>query len=352
VLDERLQRRVGAIALILLVAAVVLFLRFEGEHLRPGIVIHVELERLGAMVEGGPVVLAGREIGQVDRIRLLPRRDAAPYAQDPTAERARIVLDVWIDRRWAAHVRERSELFQNQPSILSSAYLEVGPPRDGGDAGPPLKHGAVIRGVDPPRLDHIAQRSYENLKQVIELVRNGLPESRLLGHELDQLSQNLDALAAPGEVEAMTEAHRRLWREGVAAIAFVDQTGVTGADLDRVGGRTDAILARESARFAELRVKIDRLSALLEEVAPRLDPARYAKFSEVLGRAEAIALAGEALLGRSQELALMLERGEGTIGAFMKDTELFDELKAMTKILKERPWETVGHPLRRRPGGL
>jgi hypothetical protein len=38
----------------------------------------------------------------------------------------------------------------------------------------------------------------------------------------------------------------------------------------------------------------------------------------------------------------LVARGEGTIGAFLQDVELADELKAITRTLKRKPWLTLG----------
>ncbi len=342
--ETQLHRRVGSAGLVLLVAGVALFLRLGGEHLRPGLRFHVELQRSGALTAGAPVVLAGRHIGTIDDIRLVPRVAPSPsYAQDPTAERAGVVLDVWIDRRWAHALHENSELFQNQPSILAEAYLEVGPPR-GAAPGPPLRDGATVRGADPPRMDQIAQRSYENLRNVIDLIRTGFPEARAMGREFALLSDQLDTLAAPGTVDALSSSRARLWAEALAAWHDWQATGVSSDDLTRVAAHARATLARTRTQVASLRAKVDRLLASIDAIRLRLGPERFARFTEAIARVDDLTTRADALLAHAEEIAAMVARGEGTIGAFLNDTELADDFKAMTKVLKEQPWEMVGHP--------
>jgi hypothetical protein len=43
-------------------------------------------------------------------------------------------------------------------------------------------------------------------------------------------------------------------------------------------------------------------------------------------------------------VAALVERGEGTIGAFLHDEEVADDMKQLMKLMKTRPWVTVGHP--------
>ncbi len=342
--ETQLARRVGTVGLVVLVATVVLFLRLEGEHLRPGLRVHVELERSGALTVGAPVVLAGRHVGTIDDIRLVPRvAPAASYAQDPTAERAGVVLDVWIDRRWAHALHENSELFQNQPSILAEAYLEIGPAR-GVPAGPPVRDGATLRGADPPRMDQIAQRSYENLRNVIDLIRNGFPEARVLGRELGQLSTALDQLSSPADRNALSQARVRLWAEALAAWSDWKAADVSGEDLSRVAAHARATIARTRDQVAALRTKLDVFVTQLDALRVRLGPERFARFEQALTQVDELTRRADVLLAHAEEITAMVARGEGTIGAFLNDTELADDFKAMTKILKERPWEMVGHP--------
>jgi phospholipid/cholesterol/gamma-HCH transport system substrate-binding protein len=347
--DDRLHTRVGVVTLLLLGTAVALTLLLQGRHLRPGIRVHVEMERIGALTEGGLVRVAGRDIGTIDRVRLLPLDHAASYADDPTAERARIVLEVWIDRRYRHWVRENSEWFQNQPSVLGEAYLEVGPPPGGAEPGPPLADGARVRGVDPPRLDRIMQKSYENLRNVTDLLRDGLPEARELGRELDAMSQELDALADPAAIDAIVEGRRRLWKEALLAWDAAQASGVTPERARSSWARGRAAIARMRAQLAPLRAKLEHVLAELGRIEAQLGPERYQRVRQVMERTEALVARAEAILVNVEAIVAMVERGEGSIGAFLADTELADEFKAMSKVIKQTPWETIGHPVRK-PG--
>lgn len=345
--DERLHVRVGFATIVVLGVAVALVIAMEGRHLRPGIVVHVELDRTGPLTEGARVIIAGRQIGTIDRIRLLPRRDdaPAPSEDDPTAERARVVLDVWVDRRWAWVLHENSEFFLNQPSILGEAYLEVGPPRGGAEPGPPLRDGATVRGVDPPRLDRIAQKSYENLRAVTELLRDGLPEARELGRALDELGRTLDALeATPGDWRTLSAGRVRLFTEGLAAWRTYQEIGVTPDDVTtRVDGARWTI-ARARADLLAVRARLEPLLDNVEALRRRLDPDRFAEFATLVTRTEKLLARSEAILGKVEAIVAFVESGQGTIGAFLRDDELADDTKAMLKLMKHQPWVTVGHP--------
>jgi hypothetical protein len=239
-----------------------------------------------------------------------------------------------------------SELFQNQPSVLAEAYLEIGPPLHGAAAGPPLAEGGTIRGANPPRMDQIAQRSYENLRNVVEMLRTGFPEARALGVELDALSKELDKLSAdtPGGFAAFAAARARLWDQAVGAWHDWQASGTNGDEIAAVAAHARATIARTRAQVEGLRAKVERLTAGIDVVRARLAPVDAARFEAALARVDDVSARAEALLVHAQTIADMVARGEGTIGAFLGDTELADDFKAMTKILKERPWETIGHP--------
>ncbi|HZS41620.1 MAG TPA: MlaD family protein, partial [Polyangia bacterium] len=118
-----LQRSVGAVAVIVLGAAIAWVLLLSGRTFGPGVIVRVTMRSTGPLRVGDPVRLAGRRIGEV--------RGAAISG---AADRRAVEFEVFLERGWARNVRVNSEFFVSTPSVLGEASLEIGPPLDG--AGP------------------------------------------------------------------------------------------------------------------------------------------------------------------------------------------------------------------------
>lgn len=338
-----------------LIGAVVAVLGLQGKHLRPGIRVNVEMDRTGALKEGALVKISGRVVGSVDGIRLESRRgEHSADPNDPTEQRAAVVLDVWIDKRYAWMARENSEFFLNQVGILGEAYLEIGPPHgpDGkpldAEPGPPITNGSFVRGIDPPRMDRLAQISYQNLVAVTRMFREGVPEARILGRNLAALADNLDAIAAldPEASTRLWAARARLWAEALAAWSEIEASGV-GTSPEKLRATISlARIALDDARrdLTYIRDRIEPLRLNIAALQLRLAPARFARFTQILDDVDKLTVRVDAILATVDSLASWVAAGRGTIGAFLNDDEIADDFKEMTRQLKRKPWETVGHP--------
>ena len=67
--------------------------------------------------------------------------------------------------------QKRAEFCVNTAGVLGEQYIAVQP---GSWDRPPLAPGAIVRGVDPPRIDLIVARAYEFLDDITQLLRDGI----------------------------------------------------------------------------------------------------------------------------------------------------------------------------------
>lgn len=322
--DERRDARVGGVVLLGLALAVAALLLVEGRHLRPGIHLAVELDRIGNLQAGSDVKLAGLRLGSVDDIQLVP---APPGSGDP----AHALLHVWIDARRRSLVRETTDFFVNQEGLLGDAYLGLA--ERPGEPGPPLADGARVRGVAPPQIDKLLSTSYRNLMAATQLLREGIPEIDLLKGELDTLQRNLDELPSAGP---LWSAGGRLLGEARTLSADVHVGGVAA--------RARELYDHEQRRLAPLGPRLRRLADSADRLVSRLGDPRAQRLVAALHRAAIIAERAEQAIDTARALIAMVARGQGSLGAFLQDVELADEMKEMTKTMKRQPWVTIGRP--------
>lgn len=113
---------------------------------------HAQFNFLSGLEVGAPVRLHGVKVGKVSDIAFLREKGIGNSSIDITLN---------IDEKMAAWIREDSRVTINMSGVLGEKYVEI----SSGEKGP-LAEGAVVRGIDPPRLDEVISQSYKFLEKL------------------------------------------------------------------------------------------------------------------------------------------------------------------------------------------
>jgi phospholipid/cholesterol/gamma-HCH transport system substrate-binding protein len=127
----------------------------------------------GGVEVGAPVRVAGVKVGKVEAIEF---RDVKPGAEKEPS----LKVTVSIAKRALPTVRTDSRFFINMAGIIGERYVEVSP-----GVGEPLVSGAVVRGVDPPRIDQLLSQGYDVFGRIAEFLDK---KQGTFAEFLDQLS--------------------------------------------------------------------------------------------------------------------------------------------------------------------
>ncbi len=127
--DARAARLGGAVLLV--VAAAVGFAIFFADRVHIGASVRIEVYfgHVGPLQEGASVMVAGRRIGAVDAIALVPA--AGLPADHPLAGTGGAVAYLRIDQARRDMAPVNGEYFISSRGALGERYLEIGPPRAG-----------------------------------------------------------------------------------------------------------------------------------------------------------------------------------------------------------------------------
>ena len=335
-IEPRLARRVGAVAMIVLASAALFVVlaadKLEwGHHTRISVYFH----HVGSLREGAPFVVGGRRAGKVESIALSPRGAPGPLNGD---EGVRCVVALSRD------VGAGGEVFVGSRGPLAERYLELAPPAE---PRPAFPEGAEVLGRDPPSMDRVLQRTWDNLQTAQAFLAEVRPEYEALRVQIGALSATLASLVpdVPAiatlaiEVGALREEANRTWS------ALGGQPGV-----DRALALIDATRAAVQQFRGELAQLADRARSLQTALAAAKGHAGRgvdqiaAQLAVAIDRAQAALAKIDPLLAQVDALTALLARGEGSIGKLMHDPEFPEDAKALGKLMKRHPWEIIARP--------
>jgi ABC-type transporter Mla subunit MlaD len=326
------QRWIGAGVIALLAGVVAFKLARDTRKIGPGMTVWVQIGHAGPLVQGSKVRVAGLTVGQVEEVSFL---------RGEKGETPKVSLKLWISRRHAWLLHEKSEYFVNQPALLSEPYLEVGIARDG-DPGPELQDGAVVKGIDPASIDQLLTRSYALMREMGATLHNEFPEIDDLVREIDALEVTFTDLAKAPVWRSGSFA--RLFVEGARTKLFFDAVSDETSRLPMTVQKARALVDGGRAAIAGLRAKVDTLMARVDGLRGQLSPEKLARLDAVLAQVDELTRQIDQVMASADALVATIESGKGSIAAFAADMEIADEMKAMTKLLKEQPWR-MGHPM-------
>jgi hypothetical protein len=326
--DERLTRRVGAVVLALAAATIVFVVMLLPELERGGVDVRIHFGRVTGLSEGAPVRVAGRSIGHVRNIGI--------------ARGGGVFVEIRLDPSWAARVPINSDWLVDARSPLAPRYIAIGPPPGHADPARAVADGDEVTGLDPPDLDTVLQRTWDNLTEVEQFLDAIRPASRRIDAAAARLSITVRALA-PGD--ALDARLASAIDEARAVIADLRDAGLDPDGLARLAARVDACASHVNAAVSDLRTRIAEIRLALAAATSRdVDPSLRARLDHALASADRALASAQDLTTGLVALTRDATSGDGSVAAFASDLELTDDVKDLTRQLKNEFWRELAPP--------
>jgi ABC-type transporter Mla subunit MlaD len=328
---ERLQVGLGAAAAALLLFvgtfAILTAERPLGDSLR----VHVMVARPGSLHTGAIVEVAGETIGEVVAIR------GQPATGGPT-DLAPVDIELRIQQRFQSRLRRNSTIVAVNPSILTEALLEVGPPAHGAAPSPPVTDGETLRGVDPADIDQFMRKLYLSLEAVLR-------EGRDLRPDWQDFTGAVAATATTLDRQLPAELLLRLGLHGTQARLALERLSdsLHRADVAAAPAELQALLATTTPlidQLLSLARQADSLQSRVHDLTVSLEP-RQRQLSRAIAGLGSASRDAQQIVHDAQLLQSDYLNGRGTLGGFQRDIQLFDELKELSRILKRESWRIL-----------
>lgn len=328
-----LEARVGLLVLVAMGLLVGFVFLLGGIDLSQGATVYVDFDNPGAVQPGAPVRVAGVRVGRVEEVRYLGGR------LDPeTGRRPLVRLRLSIDQEVRETIHEDALFYVTSQGVLGEQFVAVDP---GTHDAPPIREGAILDGIDPPRLDLALALGYELLETLVDGVRANRDE---LGTLLDDvvalvrlfrelLDQNRDRVAHIVEqVEVAAD-------EGVELLRSARREYVDGPRPQRMLSRLDRMVGVMDREGEPLIRDVREVATSARETLATIGPEEREDLRETIHSAARVASSAERTAGQAEEIVGRVREGHGTVGALLMDEEIYDDLQELIRDLKHNPWK-------------
>jgi len=332
-----LEVKVGALILVSVGILGAFVLVMSGVNVQKTFVLYADFQNPGGLQSGAPVRVAGVKVGKVDELQF--KAAGKDGADGPHGHRAFVRAKLLIEERVHDSMHADADFYITTQGVLGEQFLSIDP---GSADKPVLAADAIVKGIDPPRIDLFLAKAYELLDTAVTGLRNNREVLSDIAVNGAGVLKNLNLVLADNRerithtienLEALTAQARTLTAD--VQTRYVDNPKIarTIENIDRL----TADLQRESGPLLhdakETLANFDRVSATLGSPEEQVKLKKTLEdVAELAGRANLTVADAQSLVGR-------IKKGEGTVGALMKDEEVYDDLQSLVRDLKHNPWK-------------
>ena len=327
------ELRVGLFVLVgLLIIAVAIFYVTGVGVWGPKYNLNTYLPEVSGLANGAPVELDGVQIGNVERISIVPRQPGKPFDKDHNVE-----VGMRLDRKYQNDILTDSVAALQTEGLLGNRYVEI----RRGYTGTPLKNGQTIPGEEEKAITQVVERSADvlaNLQQLSHQIQDIVGAVQrgegTIGKLLtdDQPYNHLNSILSKGDQIVTTVQSGR---------------GTLGKLVmnDEMGNKIQTTVDQVNTILSDLRAQKGTLGKLL------YDPTLYNQAKDALTNGNAVLAdvrAGKGTLGKLatddalynklrdtssnlSEATSKLNKNNNTMGKLFNDPELYDNVTALSK---------------------
>jgi phospholipid/cholesterol/gamma-HCH transport system substrate-binding protein len=298
--------------------------------------IYVDFDNPGGLQSGAAIRIAGVKVGSVKELRFLGGK------VDPkTGRRVLVRTQLAVEQRVRDSIHDDADVYVTTQGVLGEQFLAIEP---GSPERPVLQEGAILKGIDPPRLDLFLAKAYELLDTTVTGIKNNRETLSEIATNTAGVLKGLNVLLSENHdrinrivanVEETTAEAKQLARD--ARVNYVDNPKVihTVDNIERLTTQIhdDAGPMLKDAR--EALANVNRISATVG------DPQQQEKIRKALTDIAQLAERANATAADAQAIVTHIKKGQGSLGAFVMDEEVYDDVQELIRDLKHNPWKIL-----------
>jgi phospholipid/cholesterol/gamma-HCH transport system substrate-binding protein len=324
--------RVGLLVLVAMVLLGGFVFVLGGFELGEQYDLYVDFDNPGNLKPGAPVTVGGIQVGRVADVEYRGGR-----LDERTGRRPLVRVHVRIDENVRDTIHENAIFYVASQSVLGESMISVDP---GDPERPALEPGAVVEGVDPPRLDLAFSMAFELLEGMTKLVRDIREE--LIGalRSAANLMRQMDELLAENDGR-LDRIFANLERATVQTNEVLDGANgiVNGPRLERTLRNVDRTLAAVSSDIEPLMRDVRSMAERGNEALGTLGPEQRQEIQQAIAQAADLTEEANATIADARAIVTHIRAGRGSVGGFVMDEEVYDDVQEMLRDLKHNPWK-------------
>jgi phospholipid/cholesterol/gamma-HCH transport system substrate-binding protein len=328
-----IEVKVGILILTAVGLLAAFILVMGGLNFQPTYPIYVDFDNPGGLQTGAPVKIAGVKVGKIVDVQF---RGGEPKA---TKRDALVRMRVTIEKRHAQSVHENSIFYVTTQGVLGEQFLAIEP---GSSDRPVLAEGAVVRGLDPPRLDMLLSESYELLHSAVSAVRENRAE---FAEAFEGLRQTLKGTGGffdrnGAKIDHITSNVEQLTADAQGLVKKAGDKYVDNPQIDRIFANVDRVTIAAAKDGPPIMADAKDTLANAKRISNTLgSDAEQAKIKQVITDTSDLLKMAKTATADAQVVLAHVKRGKGTVGALVMDEQLYDDLQEMARDLKHNPWK-------------
>ena len=324
--------RVGLLVLVALVLLGGFVFVLGGFELGDQYDLYVDFDNPGSLKPGAPVTVGGIQVGRVADVEYRGGR-----LDERSGRRPLVRVHVRIDQNVQDTIHENAIFYVASQSVLGEQMISVDP---GDPERPALEEGAVVEGVDPPRLDLALALGFELLEGMTRLLRDHREELLDALRSAGNLLRQMDALLAENDGR-LDRIFANLERATEQTNEVLDGANgiVNGPRMERTLRNVDRTLTVVAADIEPLMRDVRELAERGNEALETVGPEQREEIRLAIARAASLTQEANASVADARAILGHIREGRGSVGSFVMDEEVYDDVQEMLRDLKHNPWK-------------
>lgn len=334
--ERSIEVKVGALILVSLVILGGFILVMGGLSFEKTYPLYVDFDNPGGLQSGAAVRIAGVKVGSVKELEFLGGK------VDPkTGRRVLVRAKVYIEQRVKDAIHDDADFYVTTQGVLGEQFLAIEP---GSVDHPVLQEGAVVKGIDPPRIDLFLAKAYELLDTTVTGIKNNRETLGEIATNTAGLLKGLNVIVTGNReridriianVEEMTVEAKQLTHD--ARVNYVDNPKLLHT-VDNVERLTTEIHDDAGPMLKDAREALANLNRVSSTVGA---PEEQDKIRKALTDIAQLAERANATAADAQAIVTHIKKGQGTVGALVMDEEIYDDMQELVRDLKHNPWKIL-----------
>jgi len=331
--ERSIEVKVGVLILVSLVILGGFILVMGGLSFEKTYVVYVDFDNPGGLQSGAAVKLAGIKVGSVGEMKFQGGR-----IDEKTGRRTLVRAKANIELKYKDAIHEDADFYVTTQGVLGEQFLAIEP---GSPQKPILQENAIVKGIDPPRLDLFLAKAYELLDTTVNGIKNNKELLSDIATNTAGLLKGLNVIVTGNReridrmianFEALSEESKILVHN--ARMNYVDNPKILRT-IDNIDHLSTQLRQDSGPLLKDARDALANVNRLTATVGPE----QQEQIKKTLNEVAQLAQRANAAAADAQAIVQHIKSGKGTVGALVMDEEIYDDMQEMVRDLKHNPWK-------------